>query len=93
MNIIRTSGSNLLGLIDSILDLARIEAGAMELDVGEFDLVECVDAAVATSAVPARAKGLQMAVVIEPSVVARSCWTSARSGRSSSGSCRSSSAA
>jgi two-component system sensor histidine kinase BarA len=71
VNIIRTSGSNLLGLIDSILDLARIEAGAMELDVGEFDLVECVDAAVATSAVPARAKGLQMAVVIEPSVVAR----------------------
>lgn len=70
VRIIRTSGTNLLGLIDSILDLARIESGAMALAVGDGDFVECVAAAMATAAVPARAKGLQMAAVIDPTLAA-----------------------
>lgn len=70
VRIIRTSGTNLLGLIDSILDLARIESGAMALTVGDGDFVECVAAAMATAAVPARAKGLQMAAVIDPTLPA-----------------------
>jgi len=70
VRIIRTSGTNLLGLIDSILDLARIESGAMALTVGDGDFVECVAAAMATAAVPARAKGLQMAAVIDPALPA-----------------------
>ncbi|CAN7590828.1 ATP-binding protein [Rhizobacter sp. LjRoot28] len=71
VDIIRTSGSNLLGLIDSILDLARIESGEMALDHQPFDLIDCLEAAMATSAVPARAKGLQLAVVVSPGVPAQ----------------------
>ncbi|MET0351709.1 MAG: ATP-binding protein, partial [Rhizobacter sp.] len=70
VRIIRTSGTNLLGLIDSILDLARIESGAMALAIGDGDFVECVAAAMATAAVPARAKGLQMAAVVDPTLPA-----------------------
>ena len=71
VDIIRTSGSNLLGLIDSILDLARIESGEMALGRQPFDLIDCIEAAMATSAVPARAKGLQLAVVVGASLPAR----------------------
>ena len=70
VRIIHTSGMNLLGLIDSVLDLARIESGAMALDVGDGDVVECVAAAMATASVAARAKGLQMAAVIDPTLPA-----------------------
>jgi two-component system sensor histidine kinase BarA len=67
---IRGSGQNLLGLIDGVLDLARIESGALELQVQDFDLVECVEAALATAAVAARMKGLDIACVIDPRVTA-----------------------
>ena len=40
---IRTSGQNLLTLINDILDLAKIEAGRMELHISEFSLTELVE--------------------------------------------------
>ena len=65
---IRDSGTKLLGLIDNILDLTRIETGALELIAADFNLVDCIESAVSTAAVAARIKGLEMACVIDPSI-------------------------
>jgi len=67
-DIIRTSGTNLLGLIDGVLDLARIESGTLELRGGDFNLVETVEAVAATAGVNARQKGLRLACIIDPAV-------------------------
>ncbi len=63
---IRGSGTNLLGLIENILDLSRIETGALELTHVDFNLVDCVESAIATTAVGARLKRLGMACIVDP---------------------------
>ena len=40
---IRDSGKHLLSLINDILDLSKIEAGKMELDVARFDMASAID--------------------------------------------------
>jgi signal transduction histidine kinase/ActR/RegA family two-component response regulator len=67
---IRDSGTKLLGLIDNILDLARIETGAFELVGADFHLVDCVESAVSTASVAARIKGLEMACIVDPLLAA-----------------------
>ena len=43
LNDIFTSGKHLLSLINDILDLSKVEAGKMELELSEFNLSELID--------------------------------------------------
>lgn len=63
---IQSSGTNLLGLIDNILDLSRIESGKLRVVPLEFHLIDCIDTALATAGLAARAKGLRLACIVEP---------------------------
>src|SRR5207253_9042824 len=57
---ILSSGRHLLSLINDILDLAKIEAGRMDLDVEEFDVAQAVDNAVVLVRERATRKGLML---------------------------------
>jgi two-component system, sensor histidine kinase and response regulator len=68
--IIRTSGQILLGIVNDILDLAKIEAGRFELDDGEVRLREVVDEVAALMAVRAAEKSLDVTCIVAPDVPA-----------------------
>jgi two-component system sensor histidine kinase BarA len=67
---VRDGGTRLLGLIDNILDLARIESGALELQAEDFNLLDCVESAVSLAAVQARIKALDLACIVDPALPA-----------------------
>jgi len=46
VNDIREAGDHLLALINDILDLSKVEAGRMDLDVSDFNVASAVDAAI-----------------------------------------------
>lgn len=62
MAIIRESGERLLGLVNDVLDLSRIESGRVEVLVEEFDLVSLVTNMVETVGPMAEQKHLELSV-------------------------------
>jgi signal transduction histidine kinase/CheY-like chemotaxis protein len=66
VEIVRSSGINLLGLIENVLDVSRIEAGELPVSCEDFNLADCLEAALATASVAARAKGLTVCGVVDP---------------------------
>jgi signal transduction histidine kinase/ActR/RegA family two-component response regulator len=68
LSIIRESGATLLTLLDDVLDIARIEAGRLELESEDFDLAARVRAACAPFGPEAEAKGVAFVVEISPDI-------------------------
>jgi two-component system, NtrC family, sensor kinase len=64
---ILSSGRHLLSLINDILDLAKIEAGRMELDVADFHLPQAIDNAITL----VRERAARRAIALEADVDAR----------------------
>jgi PAS domain S-box-containing protein len=60
LDLMVANGNSLLELINSILDLAKIESGRMQVESFLFDLTELVDKTIATFAVRAHSKGLEL---------------------------------
>jgi signal transduction histidine kinase len=58
---LRTSGEALLGLVDDILDFAKVEAGKLELASERFDLGLLVETVAELMAPRAQAKGIELA--------------------------------
>ncbi|MDR3508209.1 MAG: ATP-binding protein [Caulobacteraceae bacterium] len=62
VGIVRESGRTLLGLLNEVLDLAKIEAGALQLDPAPFALGELVTSQAVTWRQAASSKGLDIQV-------------------------------
>lgn len=64
-NVIQSSGNGLLGLIDEILDLSKIEAGKMELEYIDFAVKEVTDNMKALFNEVAKQKNISFEVAVE----------------------------
>jgi signal transduction histidine kinase len=65
---IHASGRHLLAVIDDILDLAKIEAGRMELRITPFDLGPCLEGCLGIVGEAAERSGVTLAVEVAPDV-------------------------
>ena len=66
--LVQQSASNLLAIINDILDLSRIEAGKLELELTAFDLREVAEAAVDVIAFTAHRKQIEVAVSLDEKI-------------------------
>jgi signal transduction histidine kinase/DNA-binding response OmpR family regulator/CHASE3 domain sensor protein len=66
--VIQSSGNGLLGLIDEILDLSKIEAGQMQLDYQPISVGEITDELQSLFALLAKEKGLDFSINVAPNV-------------------------
>ena len=68
VRIFRKAGSQLLDLINDILDLSKVESGHLTLESLDFDLGEVLDKTLEIMAIRAHEKGLELALRIAPDV-------------------------
>ena len=68
LNDILASGRHLLSLINDILDLAKIEAGRMELELEDFEVAQAIDNAVVLVRERATRKGLALETALAPAL-------------------------
>jgi two-component system sensor histidine kinase/response regulator len=68
LNIVKDSGYALLGLIDDILDLSKIESVRISLEIIDFDLRTTMEGVADTLAARASTKGLELACMIHHEV-------------------------
>jgi signal transduction histidine kinase/ActR/RegA family two-component response regulator len=65
LEVVRQSGESLLAILNDVLDLSKIEAGKMELELVEFELNDLAWYAEAAYGEVARRKGLALAVEVK----------------------------
>ena len=63
---VRDSAEALLALINDILDISKLEAGKVDLEMMDFELLDTVEAAVGLLAPKAHEKGIEIGVFVEP---------------------------
>jgi PAS domain S-box-containing protein len=64
--IIQSSSESLLNLVNDILDISKIEAGKMEIEVVPFDMKEVVEGVAEVLSVRARERGIELIGYVEP---------------------------
>lgn len=65
---VRESAAALLGIIDDILDLSKIEAGRMTIEAVPVSVASLVEGVAETLAPGARGKGLDLVLLIDPDI-------------------------
>ena len=66
LNDILSSGRHLLSLINDILDLSKVEAGRMELELGEFSLREALENGLTMLRERASNHGIELSLDVDP---------------------------
>jgi two-component system cell cycle sensor histidine kinase PleC len=64
---IHSSGAHLLSLINDLLDVAKIEAGRMEIEPSELDVRKCFDTALKIIGAKARERRQELVIEVDPS--------------------------
>ena len=65
---VKSAADNLLGIINDLLDFAKIEAGKLELDPADFSLRAALSDTLRALAVRAHRKGLELVCHVQPDV-------------------------
>jgi PAS domain S-box-containing protein len=60
LSMAKTSGESLLTLLNDILDLSKIEAGKLDLEVAGFSVEDCIEEALQPLAIRAQQKGIEL---------------------------------
>ena len=68
LELVKASAEALLGVINDLLDLSKIESGKLVFDPREFSLRASLHEAMKTLAVPAYRKGLELVYEVQPDV-------------------------
>jgi signal transduction histidine kinase/DNA-binding response OmpR family regulator len=68
LNLVKLSAESLLGIINDILDLSKIEAGKLEIEAIAFDLRTCLGDTMKALGYRADQKGLELVYEVQPDV-------------------------
>ena len=68
ISIVKQSANSLLSLLNDVLDFSKVEAGRLDLEHEEFDLVELVENAVGFVSAQASKKGLELVHRVSPEI-------------------------
>ncbi len=68
LDTVRSAGRALLRLLNEILDTAKLEKGAVELEQNDYNLLSLIDELSSTLAANARAKGLHLDIEYDPAL-------------------------
>ncbi len=68
VRVLRDAGENLLGLINDILDLSKVEAGQIQLEIMDFNIQDLIEKTCDVMALRAHDKNLELACRIFPNV-------------------------
>jgi len=76
LGMVQSSGKHLLSLINDLLDVAKVEAGKVEMQFAPLALQPLVESVASTLRLAAEAKGLKLEVEMPPSAI--EIWTDRR---------------
>ena len=64
--VVQESGESLMAILNDILDVSKLEAGKIEIEMTDFDLLATVESAASLMTSKAREKNIDLAIYVDP---------------------------